>query len=58
MFYTTDDYLDDLDFGSPQSFQYLNPEMTPQNNLNLDNLTHNDVIIKLAPTENPENFYK
>ena len=58
MFYTTDDYLDDLDFGSPQSFRYLNPEMTPQNNLNLDNLTHNDVIIKLAPTENPENFYK
>ena len=31
MFKTNDDFLDDLDFGSPSSFQYLNPQMPISN---------------------------
>ena len=48
MYFTNDDFLDDLNFGSSESFDYLSPK--------LNNTVETDLIMKLAPIEEPEGF--
>lgn len=48
MYFTNDDFLDNLDFGSSDSFNYISPHIS--------NTVETDLIMKLAPTEEPEGF--
>ena len=48
MYFTNDDFLDDLNFGSSESFDYLSQK--------LNNTVETDLIMKLAPIEEPEGF--
>jgi len=50
-----DDYLDDLNFGASNNFNYLNRENVED--YNIDDMTSSQVIMRLAPTENKENFF-
>ena len=49
MQYTNDDFLDELNFGMADDFNYMNK-------IEKDDVTNTDLIMKLAPVEKPENF--
>ena len=54
MSFTNNDFLDDIDFGGSHSFQY-----NPQNpsDIDTDNSSSNQIILKYAPTPYPEKFF-
>jgi 20S proteasome subunit beta 5 len=49
MFYTNDDFLDDINFGSSEYFNYMSK-------IPNDDVCQTEMIMKLAPVETPETF--
>ena len=55
MSFTNDDFLDDLDFGGPESFNYMkkgNPD-----EFDAEEISKNQIILQYAPTEKPLLFF-
>ena len=55
MFYTTDDFLDDPNFGGPNSFDF-DKKHTPKT-LDVDSLSHNEIVMQYAHVQRPESFF-
>ena len=55
MSFTNDDFLDDLDFGGPQSFNYLRKDKPEE--LDLESQSKNQIILQYAPIEKPLLFF-
>ena len=54
-FFTNDDFLDDLDFGGPQSFNYLRKDKPEE--LDIDEYKKNQIVLQYAPVEKPLLFF-
>ena len=52
MYFANDDFMDDIDFGGSESFDYMNKNK-PEEDFNPEEISHNQTIIKYAPVENP-----
>jgi len=55
MYFANDDFMDDLDFGGPQSFDYMNKDKPEE--FNSEEASKNQVVLKYAPVENPLLFF-
>ena len=55
MHFANDDFMDDIDFGSPESFDYNKKDKSEE--LNEEEINHNQSIIKYSPVENPLLFF-
>ena len=55
MCFTNDDFLDDLDFGGPQSFDYIKKDKPEE--FDAEESSKNQVILQYAPVEKPLLFF-
>ena len=55
MYFTNDDFLDDLDFGGPQSFDFTKKDKPEE--LDIEESSKNQIVLKYAPVEKPLSFF-
>ena len=55
MSFTNDDFLDDLDFGGPHSFDFM--QKSKPEEFDAEEASKNQIILKYAPIEKPLLFF-
>ena len=55
MYFSNDDFMDELDFGGSQSFDYMSKDKPEE--LDSEEASSNQVILKYAPVEKPLLFF-